>query len=159
MNKKTALIAIFIVLIDQITKIIVSLNNIDYTIIPSHFKIMFYKNTGAAWSILEGRTFFLIISSIIALGVIFNIMLTIKNNKFNNICFGLLIGGIIGNLIDRIFYGYVRDFIDVAIVNYNFPVFNIADATIIIGIIMLIITTIKGEEVNGTKKSRNRKKN
>ena len=73
-------------------------------------------------------------------------MKTFKNNTRNHIAFGLVYGGIIGNFIDRIFIGYVRDFIDVRIINYHYPVFNIADSAIVIGIILLIIAIIKKED-------------
>ena len=63
--------------------------------------------------------------------------------------FGLLYGGIIGNLIDRMLYGYVIDFLDFKIFNFNYPVFNIADIGIVIGILLLIIAIFKKEDECG----------
>ena len=67
--------------------------------------------------------------------------------------FGFLIGGIVGNLIDRVMFGYVKDFFDFYIFNYNFPIFNFSDIAIVIGIILLIIAILRGEEVNARDKS------
>ena len=68
--------------------------------------------------------------------------------KRNTLLFGLLFGGIIGNLIDRIFYGYVIDFLDFTIFGYDFPVFNFADICIVSGIFLLIIAICKKEDIN-----------
>ena len=76
-------------------------------------------------------------------------MYNFKNNFRNNMAFGLLMGGIIGNLIDRLFLGYVRDFLAFRIFNYNYPVFNLADTFIVVGVILLIIAIIKGEDKIG----------
>ena len=69
-----------------------------------------------------------------------------KNNKRNIIAFSCIYGGLIGNLIDRIFHGYVIDFIDFYIFNYNYPIFNIADASICIGVCLLIYSIYLGED-------------
>ena len=73
-------------------------------------------------------------------------------NKYieKNISFYILLGGIIGNLIDRLIFGYVRDFLDFRIFNYNFPIFNISDICICLGIFLIIIKTIK-EDKNDNK--------
>lgn len=157
MNKNKVLIASIILVIDQITKIIVSLYNIHINIIPSFLYISYHQNYGAAWSILEGKTILLIIASLVSIIIIFNITYSYKETKISNLCFGLLYGGTLGNLVDRVFYGYVRDFISIKIMNYNYPIFNLADASLVIGVIILVIITIKGDVVNG--KSRSRKKN
>ena len=66
-------------------------------------------------------------------------------NKIESISYGMIIGGIIGNLFDRIIYSYVIDFLDFRIFGYHYPVFNLADSFIVIGIIMMIILTIRKE--------------
>ena len=65
--------------------------------------------------------------------------------------FGLVLtfGGMIGNLVDRIFLGYVRDFIDVIIFNYNFPIFNIADMAVVIGVALIIVEIVFEEYIHG----------
>ena len=95
---------------------------------------------------LSGYRFFLILISIVILLIIY--MMFIKNRKlsnFDNITYGMLIGGIIGNLIDRIIYGYVIDFLDFTIFGYDYPVFNIADSFIVISIILIVIDSLMKE--------------
>lgn len=149
MNKKIIIISIITLLIDQITKnIIQSYYKIGQclTIIKKFINICYVNNYGAAWSILNNKSFLLIVVSLIALIIIYRFMYIFKSNKRNNIAFGLLLGGILGNLIDRIFLGYVRDFIDMYIFSYDYPVFNVADIAVVIGVILLIVAIIKGED-------------
>ena len=68
--------------------------------------------------------------------IIYRYMFAFKKNKRNTLAFSLLFGGIVGNLLDRILYGYVRDFLSIYIFKYSFPVFNIADIGICIGIFL-----------------------
>ena len=78
--------------------------------------------------------------------IIYRFMYVFNKNKRNSVAFGLLFGGISGNLIDRTLLGYVRDFLDFKIFNYNYPIFNIADCAVVIGVILLIIAIFKGED-------------
>ena len=136
-----------LVLIDQIIKILVS-NMIESTvIIKNFFNLTYVENTGAAFSILENNTLFLIIITLISLFLIYKFLL--KNKEFNKleiITYSLLIGGIIGNLIDRIVYGYVIDYLEFIILNRHMPIFNFADICIVIGTILFLILTIKEEQ-------------
>ena len=153
---KRNILTIIIILIDQISKILVTnylpLNK-SIKIINNFFYLTYTKNDGAAWSILSGETYLLIIITIIS------IYLIIKYTKeYNNLFLCLLYGGIIGNLIDRLIHGYVIDFLDFKIFNYDYPVFNISDICIFIGITLLIIKIVK-EENNGSIKRRYKHKN
>lgn len=157
MNKKIFLIAVITLLMDQITKGLVEVCfelNKSMVLIKNFFYITFCRNEGAAWSILSNQKIVLIISSLIALVIIYRYMYLFKINKRNNLAFGLLVGGIVGNLIDRVLYGYVRDFIDFYIFKYDYPVFNIADIAIVIGIVLLIVAIIKGEDKKDANSSR-----
>ena len=91
--------------------------------------------------------------------VLYLIYKTIEKNNINKIgtiSYGLLLGGILGNLFDRIFYGYVIDYLDFRIFNFNFAIFNLADMAIVIGAILLIVFEGSGNE--GRKnKGRSRK--
>lgn len=158
MNKKMVIISTIILLFDQIVKSIVQLSNIHMNIIGNLLRINYYQNTGAAWSILQGKTVSLVIISLVMLILVYSMSFSYGDSKIKDMSFGLLFGGIVGNLIDRIFYGYVRDFIDIDVFGYNFPVFNIADMAIVIGVIILIILTIKGELKSGNKGTRRGKK-
>lgn len=145
--KKIIPISIICLLLDQLTKLFVTNNlvlNDSYTIINNFFNITLVHNDGAAWSILSGNRILLIFISLIALFIIY--FLFIKNKelkKIETLIYGMLIGGITGNLFDRVLYGYVIDFLDFKIFNYNYPVFNIADCCIVIAAILLIIDVVK----------------
>lgn len=146
MNKKMVIIGVVILIIDQILKSIIQIYDVHVVLIKNVFSISYYQNIGAAWSILEGQQVLLIILSIIMLLLVYNMSFSYKSNIINNLGFGLLIGGIFGNLIDRILFAYVRDFIDITLFNYAFPVFNIADMAIVIGVIIILISTFKGDK-------------
>ena len=157
MNKKILLICAIVLFLDQISKsIVAAFMKVGSTIvvIKKFFNITYINNNGAAWSILSNKNTFLIIFSIIAIIIIYRFMYLFKNNKRNNIAFGLILGGIIGNLIDRWLFGYVRDFLDFKIFGYNYPIFNIADTAVVIGVVLLIIAIIKGEDKVGKDSSK-----
>lgn len=129
-------------LLDQIVKIIVSTKmsvNTSFELIKDFFSITYVKNNGAAFSILGGKTLFLVFVSIVSLFLIYFFL--IKNRelkKFEQITYGLLIGGLLGNLLDRILLGYVIDYLSFNIFGYDAPIFNLADMCIVIPTILLI---------------------
>ena len=142
------LFSLIIFIIDQIVKLLIGFLvglNSSITIFDNFFYISHVHNYGAAFSILYGNRFFLILVSIVALVFVYYFLL--KNRRFSWLyifIYSFLIGGILGNLFDRIFYGYVIDYLDFYIFNYNFPIFNIADVSIVVSIILIIIDTIRG---------------
>ena len=92
----------------------------------------------------------LIVLSILVLAFLHYYVLTEeKMTKWRVFGLGIVIGGVVGNLIDRIVLGYVRDFIDFVIFNYNFPIFNIADIAVVIGVILIIFEIIFEERIHG----------
>ena len=137
------LLSIFIILIDQFTKYIIIYNykkflNKDFLL----FKLDFVKNYGAAFNIFSGSRIFL--SSISILFSIIIIYLILRKNTLNSCdlySYSFILGGTIGNGIDRIYKGFVVDFINLNII--NFPVFNIADISINIGFIFLLYNIFK----------------
>jgi len=152
MNKNRTrlfLIIVFVVFIDMLSKVIVK-NNIllgeDISIINNFLEFTYVKNTGAAFSMFSDSTFLLIVVSIIILGGLVYYALVKCNNRLENISFGMIIGGAIGNLFDRVVYGYVIDFIDVNIFGYDYPVFNIADMAIVLGVLLLFISILRGDK-------------
>lgn len=149
--KKVYIIALISLIIDQIVKILVSNYLIlgqTTKIINNFFYLTYVQNTGAAFSILIGYRYILIIITLIFLYYLYKYTKKQTNpNKLAILSHGLLLGGIIGNLIDRIIYGYVIDYLDFMIFNYNFPIFNLADTFIVIGCIILVINSYaKGEK-------------
>lgn len=148
MKKKPYIIAFFFFIIDLISKqVIANVINLGDSIqvIKNFFYITFVKNTGAAWSILEDHRILLLIITVIVLFIINKYMNNVVLTKLENISYGIIIGGIIGNLFDRLFFGYVIDFLDFKIFGYNYPVFNLADSFIVIGILIMIIDMIRKE--------------
>lgn len=126
-----------IVIIDQLSKILMI--NKEFIIIPNLLKFSYVENTNGAFGIGE-KYIILIFSIIIIVGII--IYLLKENRKINNyIPYILIFFGSIGNLIDRIFRGYVIDFIDINI--FKFPTFNLSDISIVIGTLLLIFEIIK----------------
>ena len=147
MQKKLCGLSIIFVVIDQILKLIVSSNiklNTEIDIIKNIFYITNVHNDGAAFSILSGNIIFLILITLISLVVIY--LFFIKDKKLNNIEIvlnSMLIGGILGNFIDRIIYRYVIDYIGVMIIDYPFPIFNFADICIVLSVIGMCIYGLK----------------
>ena len=143
------IISIIAIILDRVTKLLATslgLNN-SVTVINNFFNITYVNNYGAAWSMLTGyRILLIIISILILIGIYFMFIRNKKLNKFESINYGLLTGGIIGNLLDRIIYGYVIDFLDFNIIGYNYPIFNLADSFIVISIILIIFNEFKGDK-------------
>lgn len=159
MKKRTFMIGFILLILDQVSKIIISSTipeGTSITIIRNFFNITNVYNTGAAFSILEGKTIFLSILSIAILIMLIKMSKDFIMNKRNIWAFGLLMGGIFGNFSDRLFLGMVRDFLDFKVFGYDFPVFNIADMCIVFGVILLIFSIFKGEDKSESNSRRNR---
>ena len=157
MSKRIYIISVIIFILDQISKCIISTYlklNQSIKIINNFFYIKYINNSGASWGILSNSRILLIILSIIAIIILIRYINTFKNTKLNIYGFGFLLGGILGNLCDRVLFGYVRDFLDFYIFKYDYPIFNFADIFIVSGVILLIISIIKGEDINGSKSSK-----
>lgn len=152
MSKKVYITALIIFVIDQLSKAVastyISLGK-SVMIIKDFLYITYINNTGASWGILENKKYLLIIFSIIAILILIRYINSFKNTKLNILGLGFLLGGILGNLADRILFGYVRDFFDFYIFKYNFPIFNIADIFIVVGVLLTIISILRGEDKNG----------
>ena len=142
------ILSFVIVILDQISKFFAIeylKNNKPYVIIKDFFRLDYVENRGAAFGILQHRRALFIILTLI---VILILLLYLIRNYFSlsvyaKIAFALLIGGAIGNLIDRIRFGYVVDFISFRLFNiYNFPVFNIADISIVISTFIIILMVL-----------------
>ena len=149
-------IALFIIGIDQLTKwIIVSTMELGerITVIENFFYITSHRNSGAAWGILQGQMlFFYIVTAVVVIGIIYYIQKFAKNDTLLAIGLSFVLGGAIGNFIDRLFHQEVVDFADFYIFNYNFPIFNVADSALTIGVIIVIIATIMDERKKGKAK-------
>ena len=140
------LISILIILSDQLTKYIINLNHtslINNDLI--FFSIDYVKNYGAAFNILSGSRIFLsTVSTIITLYLIYFILYKKNISNLNLLSYSLILAGTVGNGIDRIIKGYVIDFINLNFI--DFPVFNIADISINVGLILIIYGLIKNKK-------------
>ncbi|MCI8394799.1 MAG: signal peptidase II [Bacilli bacterium] len=149
MNRKILMVAAITLILDQISKVCIEMFfHLEQEVIwiENFFSIHYINNYGAAWSILNNRISTIILLSLIALVILYRYMYLFRLNTRNNIAFGLLVGGLVGNLMDRWLFGYVRDFLDFKIMGYDYPIFNIADTAIVIGTVLLIYAIIKGED-------------
>ncbi len=130
---------LIILTIDQLTKEIIrkNLQPFDVIHVMPFFNIVRISNKGAAFGILSGagNTFFIVVS-LIAISVIFYLLV---KERENYLAYSLILGGATGNLVDRIFYGHVTDFLDIYIGRYHWPAFNVADSVLTIGIGILAI--------------------
>lgn len=134
--------ALLIIIIDQLTKFFVSKNmpiNSSIPFIKNILHITYIQNRGAGFGLFQGQQLILIWISVIVIGIIFYYYDKIPADKSVQLAVGLILGGTIGNLMDRIRLSYVIDFIDFRI----WPAFNIADSCITIGVILLIIYLVK----------------
>ena len=139
-------LSIFIILIDQFTKYLIFFNykillNRDFLL----FRLDFVKNYGAAFNIFSGNRIFLsFISVVFSISIFYLILRKNTLNLSTLYSYSFILGGTIGNGIDRIFKGFVIDFINLNTI--NFPVFNIADISINIGFIFLLYSIFKNKE-------------
>jgi signal peptidase II len=114
------------------------------TVIDGFFYITHVGNTGAAWSLFAGQTTMLALLALITLGAIYfwRRALDLKKRPVQ-FAFGLLCGGIIGNLVDRVLHGHVIDFLDFHFGDYVYPTFNVADAGICVGVVVYLIHSLR----------------
>ncbi|WP_409292148.1 signal peptidase II [Peribacillus sp. SCS-37] len=151
------IVALFVIALDQFTKWLIVKNlelGESIEVISQFFYITSHRNRGAAWGVLEGQMwFFYIITLVVVAGLIYYIVKHAKNNVLLGVSLGLMLGGAVGNFIDRVWRREVVDFIHVYIVDYSFPVFNIADSALCIGVVMLIIYMLIEEKAAKEKEN------
>ena len=136
-----ALTIVLVIVIDQLTKMMIAGNEAMWNIvlIKNFFHITYAKNTGMAWSLLSGQQFFLSLIAAVVIGVLLWYLLTQKADRITRFAVALMIGGAAGNLIDRLMLNYVRDFLDFYIFGYDFPIFNVADMALCIGVGLILL--------------------
>lgn len=139
------IIATMVILADQATKFLIE-NTFSVTdsvtFIPGIIDFVYVRNTGAAFSMFNNHTWILaIVSVVFSVGITLYLLKTQPRDVLMNLCGGLILGGAIGNGIDRILKSYVVDFIEFTF--FNFPVFNIADIAITIGGVLVVIAVMR----------------
>lgn len=145
--KDVLFFGVLFIIIDQVVKIVISdkmILNQTFVIVKDFFSISLVHNTGAAFSILSDSRLLLIVIGILALG---GLIFYIKNleiiDDIEIFSYSLLVGGIAGNLIDRIIHGYVIDYLSFKFGSYYFPIFNFADICIVVSILIILARMIK----------------
>ena len=132
-----------VVIVDQISKQVVWHNFVPgyhVDIIPGILRFTLVKNDGAAFGLLEGGRIFFIIASVIAVVFITYLGFHLpKKERFKRLLLGLILGGAIGNLIDRVYDGAVIDFIEMGIAGHWWPVYNVADIAVTVGAVLLLL--------------------
>ncbi|MEQ7216368.1 signal peptidase II [Enterococcus asini] len=135
------IIAALLVVCDQLVKYWV-VSNLSLgeamNVIPNFFSLTYYQNSGAAWSILQGQMWFFAIVTFVAVPLcIWLLWKNRRGSKFYSLALGLVIAGALGNFIDRMRLGYVVDMFQTDFM--NFPIFNVADMCLTIGVVMVFI--------------------
>jgi signal peptidase II len=151
-------ISALVVILDRITKHIVAQqlpNGQTHTVIPGIFRISDVHNTGAAFSMFAENASpvtvrnILIAFSAVAVVVLFGMLWRVgRYLTVTSVALALILGGAFGNLYDRIRYHYVIDFLEVRIVHYHWPDFNVADSCIVIGACLLLIEIFRPQQQN-----------
>jgi len=117
--------------------------------IDGFFYLTSHRNKGAAWGILQDKMiFFYIITAIVVIAIIYYMQMHAKGHPLFATGLALVLGGAIGNFVDRLVKQEVVDFLDVIIIHYDFPIFNIADSALTIGVIVILIVTFLEERNN-----------
>jgi len=139
-----------IIVLDQLTKVVMSnwLDLYQTVAVMPYFNFTLAHNSGAAFSFLAGaggwqRWFFIVLAVTVSTALVIWLSRLKAQEKVEAVAITLIIGGAIGNVLDRFLYGYVIDFIDVYVGSYHWPAFNIADAAICIGAVLLILDSFK----------------
>lgn len=116
------------------------------TVIPGFFYLVHVGNTGAAWSLFTGKSFYLAVVALVTLAAIFFWRRALGlRDRLTQVAFGLLCGGIVGNLVDRIQHRHVVDFLDFHFGSYVYPTFNVADSGICVGVILYLWHSLRSE--------------
>lgn len=138
------IVAAIVIAIDQFTKWLVVKHMDLYESIPvidNFFYLTSHRNSGAAWGILQGQMgLFYIITVIVIIGIIYYMQKFARDSKLSLLALSLVLGGAIGNFIDRLFRKEVVDFLDFTIIRYDYPIFNVADSALVVGVILIFIT-------------------
>lgn len=144
--KTSIIISILITILDQIIKFIIDKKVLFIEILPTLFNIHKVYNYGVAFSFLENKRYLILLFSLILIYFLFNLRKDLPKTKKYDILFGVILGGIIGNLIDRVFRGYVIDYLETFIFGISFPIFNLADICITLGIIIMVLIMSLGDK-------------
>lgn len=144
------LLSIWVVTVDQFFKIYLSSKSLfekPFVIAPNFFSIDLVHNTGGAFGILSGNRWIFVAIGVLVVAILSFLVTKMEYlDSKGTFVFSLLIGGILGNVIDRVIHGYVIDYLSFKIAGYNFPIFNFADICIVVSIIIILVSNV-GEDL------------
>ena len=147
--KNVCFFSIIFLIIDQAIKFYLSSKMSIYqstVLIKNFLNITYVHNTGAAFSLFRDNRLLLILIGLIAVIALLIYIFNYTHLKdFNVFTYSLLLGGILGNLVDRIIHGYVIDYISMNLFGYHFPIFNFADMCIVISVLLIFLFEVKGD--------------
>lgn len=136
--------AAVVVILDQLTKHFFWGNGRNYELIPGYLNVTLVKNAGAAFGMFQGARIFFVAASIIAVVLIVYVGTRVpRAERMRRLWLGLILGGAVGNLIDRVAFGEVIDFVQVGVRGHYWPVFNVADAGVSVGAACLILYALR----------------
>ena len=136
--------AVVVIALDQVTKHLFWRNGQNYEIIPGYFNITLVKNAGAAFGMFQGARVFFVVASLVAVVLIVYLGLRVpREQRWRRFLLGLILGGAVGNLIDRVASGQVIDFVQIGVAGHYWPVFNVADAGVTVGAAFLILYALR----------------
>ncbi|MEC0170255.1 signal peptidase II [Paenibacillus graminis] len=159
------LIALIVFLVDQGTKYLIATRlelGEQIPVIKDFFMITSHRNQGAAFGILQGQQwFFVVVTVIVVAGIVWYLNKARATRKLLPTALALVLGGAVGNFLDRLLNGEVVDFLMFNFGSYTFPIFNVADSCIVIGVALIILDTLldmkSGEEINEVKETKETK--
>ncbi|PIC78179.1 signal peptidase II [Sporosarcina sp. P19] len=152
-------IAALVIGLDQLTKWLIVKNmelGEHIAILDPYIALLSHRNRGAAWGMLEGKMWlFFIVTIVVVVAIIYFFHTEGKKDRLLGVSLMLLLGGAIGNFIDRLVRGEVVDFISVLIpvIHYDFPIFNVADAALTIAVILILLHVVLDEKKKKKKVS------
>lgn len=142
-------VAVIAILLDQITKLTIlkTFQYFEFRPVTSFFNLVLIYNKGAAFSFLAGETgwqrWFFTLLGVVAAAVIMFLLKRHNGQKMFCLSLSLILGGALGNVIDRVMYGHVVDFLDFHVGGWHWPAFNVADSCIVVGAILLVIDELR----------------
>ncbi len=152
-------IALAVLALDQVSKVLAGhflSDGHSIVLIPGVLELRYALNPGAAWGMLSGCSWLLLLIGIAAIVLSLRYLnVIVEGSRVRGVAVFMVLGGIVGNSIDRIWLGQVVDFISVDLQFYKWPIFNIADSAICIGVCLYLISTLFGGRVNAEKSEKN----
>lgn len=143
--KKEICVIIPFIIIDQLIKLWAMTITDPIPVIGNFLQLNYVKNFGVAWSMFNNQMLLIVLFSIVAVGYLCYLLVSYRNEVVIHFGLMMVVAGALGNVIDRIFRGFVVDYVDTVIFGYDFPVFNLADMLLVCGAVLIFIEAYRKE--------------